>query len=52
MYAEGKKTILGKGLLLCACRIQFEHPKKKKPIDIKIKPPKKFMKVMCKYFSA
>lgn len=46
MYAEGKKTILGKGVMLCACRLQFTHPITGKVIDIKIDPPAKFKRIL------
>lgn len=45
-YAEGKETILGKGLFLCACRLAFDHPKSGKPIQIAIQPPRKFSKTL------
>lgn len=46
MYAEGKKTILGKGVLLCACRLQFSHPINGKAIDVRIDPPAKFERIL------
>ena len=46
MYAEGQKTIFGKGLMLCACRLQFEHPITQQPMKIQIKPPAKFTRIL------
>ncbi|MCP3928931.1 MAG: RluA family pseudouridine synthase [Bacteroidetes bacterium] len=46
MYAEGKKTILGKGVLLCACKLHFPHPINGKPLTIQIDPPAKFEKIL------
>ena len=46
MYSDGKKTILGKGLLLCARGISFQHPKTKKTIHLQIDIPPKFTKIM------
>ncbi|PHN01522.1 RluA family pseudouridine synthase [Flavilitoribacter nigricans] len=45
-YAGRQKTVLGKGLFLCACRLQFDHPETGKPVDIRIKPPKRFQKII------
>lgn len=46
MYAKDKKTILGKGLLLCARGISFQHPKTQKNINLQIDIPSKFLKIM------
>jgi len=46
MYADGQKTILGKGLLLCAKGISFQHPKNNKTINLQIDTPAKFLKVL------
>lgn len=45
-YAAHKRTILGKGLFLCACQLEFTHPITKEPINIKIDPPKRFLKTL------
>jgi RluA family pseudouridine synthase len=45
-YAGRQKTIRGKGLFLCACRLQFTHPDKHKPLDIRIDPPDRFGKLL------
>lgn len=45
-YAARQKTILGKGLFLCACRLQFSHPNTGQDLDIRIRPPKRFEKLM------
>ncbi|MDH3650457.1 MAG: RluA family pseudouridine synthase [Saprospiraceae bacterium] len=46
MYAADTKTIWGKGLLLCACQLQFDHPITAKKMKIQIEPPPKFKRVM------
>ena len=46
MYAEGKKTILGKGLMLCASKLQFEHPINQKRMNLKVEVPAKFTKLL------
>lgn len=45
-YMDGRKTILGKGLMLCACRLQFEHPSNGKKLDLKIEAPAKFDRIL------
>lgn len=45
-YANGRKTILGKGLFLCSCRLQFDHPGNGKRMDFQIDPPKKFRRIL------
>jgi len=45
-YAAHKRTILGKGLFLCACQLEFVHPITKEPLDLKIDPPKRFLKTL------
>jgi 23S rRNA-/tRNA-specific pseudouridylate synthase len=45
-YAETQKTILGKGLMLCSTRLKFKHPQNNQEMDIQIKMPKKFMRVL------
>ena len=46
MYADGKKTIFGKGLMLCARSISFQHPATKETINLQIKYPKKFRHIL------
>lgn len=46
MYANEQKTIMGKGLLLCARGISFQHPKTRKNINLQIDVPSKFLKIM------
>ncbi len=41
-YAQGQKTILGKGLFLCACRLSFTHPINGKALSLEIAPPRRF----------
>ena len=48
LYSEAQKTILGKGMLLCACRLEFAHPWTGKPVVAEISPPLKFSKVMAR----
>jgi RluA family pseudouridine synthase len=45
-YAKGQKTILGKGLFLCACELAFKHPITGEPVALEIKPPKRFVKTL------
>jgi len=45
-YAQRQKTILGKGLFLCACRLVFKHPISGKNLDIRIDPPPRFVKLL------
>lgn len=45
-YANNKKTILGKGLFLCACRLEFKHPISGKDLTLEIKPPARFRKLL------
>jgi len=45
-YAQRQKTILGKGLFLCACRLVFTHPISGKKLDIQINPPTRFEKLL------
>jgi len=46
MYAGRQKTILGKGMMLCAQRISFEHPISKETIKLQIPYPDKFKRIM------
>ena len=48
MYAERQKTILGKGMMLCAQRVAFEHPISKETIKLQIPYPEKFKRVMTR----
>lgn len=45
-YAGKQKTILGKGLFLCACGLAFEHPATGKEISFHIDPPNRFEKLL------
>lgn len=45
-YAEREKTILGKGMMLCARKISFTHPINGERLDLQIRIPKKFKHVM------
>ena len=45
-YARHKRTILGKGLFLCACQLEFTHPITKESMHIQIDPPKRFLKTL------
>lgn len=54
MYAKKHKTILGKGLFLAACRLQFQHPIEDKALDLSVPVPPKFHKLLDReeaYFS-
>ncbi|MDH3245833.1 MAG: RluA family pseudouridine synthase, partial [Saprospiraceae bacterium] len=46
LYAGQQKTILGKGLLLCASELIFEHPITRKNIKLRIDSPAKFTRLM------
>ena len=46
MYAERQRTILGKGLLLCAKKLKFKHPLMGEKVEIEIPVPPKYQKVM------
>jgi len=46
MYAERQKTILGKGLLLCARKLKFKHPVTGEKIELEIPIPAKYHKVL------
>lgn len=48
MYADQQDTILGKGLFLCAYRLQFTHPDSGLPVDVKIDPPNRFQKLLAR----
>ena len=48
LYAKGQKTILGKGLFLCACELSFEHPVRGERIELKIPPPSRFERLLKK----
>ena len=45
-YARNEKTLLGKGLFLCACGLNFPHPITNKQMEFKIPPPARFEKLM------
>ena len=45
-YARGQKTILGKGLFLCACRLEFVHPATNEKVVVEIEPPPRFGKLL------
>jgi len=41
-YAKGQRTLLGKGLFLCACKLAFAHPESGEPVVVEIEPPGRF----------
>lgn len=45
-YANGQRTILGKGLFLCSCELSFTHPCLGTPIHLKIDPPARFKRLL------
>ncbi len=45
-YAKGQNTILGKGLHLCACKLQFTHPATGKELKVELEPPRRFAKLL------
>jgi 23S rRNA-/tRNA-specific pseudouridylate synthase len=46
MYADGQKTILGKGLMLCARKLEFKHPISGEQLSIEIEIPTKFTRIL------
>lgn len=46
LYAKEVKTILGKGLFLCASKISFEHPENKELKVVQIKLPNRFTRLL------
>lgn len=48
LYAEKQKTVLGKGLFLCARQLSFPHPISGKTVNVKILPPKRFERFLQK----
>ncbi len=46
LYAKEYKTILGKGLFLCACKMIFKHPETNKKITVSIQAPARFYRLM------
>jgi RluA family pseudouridine synthase len=46
MYADRQKTIQGKGLLLCSCKIQFEHPQTGRMVNVEVDLPAKFERIL------
>jgi len=45
-YAQAQKTILGKGLFLCATKLVFRHPFTDEPLVLTTPPPKRFAKTL------
>jgi len=45
-YAGDQKTILGKGLFLCASKIAFVHPISGKPVQLEIELPLRFKRLL------
>ena len=45
-YAGEQRTILGKGLLLCACELSFLHPLNGTKVQVEIDAPAKFYKIL------
>lgn len=45
-YAGQQKTLLKKGLFLCACQLRFEHPVTRKTLQIEIPVPKRFERMV------
>ncbi len=48
LYAAKQKTILGKGLFLCACTLSFIHPISGNSIQVEIDPPARFERLLQK----
>jgi RluA family pseudouridine synthase len=45
-YMDDRKTLLGKGLFLCSCKMQFKHPGTGRLTELEIEPPSKFSRLM------
>lgn len=45
-YAERQRTILGKGLFLCAGELSFQHPVTKKEMEFKLEIPTRFTRLI------
>jgi len=45
-YAVGQKTILGKGLFLCAAGLSFTHPFTMKHVNVELDVPGKFARII------
>lgn len=45
-YMDDRKTLLGKGLFLCSCKMQFKHPGTGGLIELEIEPPGKFGRLL------
>lgn len=45
-YADGKRTILGKGVYLAACALSFRHPVTGKPLELSEDIPNKFVRLL------
>lgn len=45
-YMDDRRTLLGKGLFLCSCKMQFKHPRTGRLIEIEIEPPGKFSRLL------
>ena len=46
LYAEGQKTILGKGLFLCSCELSFRHPIRGESMAFSIAAPSRFQRLL------
>lgn len=47
-YAGRQKTLLKKGLFLCACNLRFEHPVTRETMQVRIPIPKRFERMVGK----
>jgi 23S rRNA-/tRNA-specific pseudouridylate synthase len=46
IYNKGEKNLKGKGLFLCATKLEFRHPKTHRELNIEIPHPNKFNYVL------
>lgn len=46
MYAGDQKTILGKGMMLCARKLEFKHPISGQQVTVEIDVPAKFTRIL------
>lgn len=47
-YAGRRRTLLKKGLFLCACNLRFEHPVTRETMQVRIPIPKRFERLVGK----
>ncbi|MEL6925872.1 MAG: RluA family pseudouridine synthase, partial [Bacteroidota bacterium] len=46
LYLNDQKSILGKGVLLCAAELRFAHPVTGKSVELRVEVPGKFDRIL------